>query len=227
MSNGRSFRRGLKVKKHARPGGQEQQRGEGGKFAEGHVPWNKGAVLTTRPTYGTVGRWLKECVDEGLMERKVREPDGKPGRPPFMYRATEEGRKRAGPPVPPAVRKLQQERLRRWENAKRMRAEVRAEKARAQAAREGRSLAASRRKLADLQRRLTLAEMIYHATKALAEADGDASVLCAEEIVALTENGLAVRDGDRLVLSDDWNEEFRRILRSDRADARRQSSCVG
>ena len=85
MSNSRAFRRSLKASRHVRPAGQEQQ--------PKSRPWNKGLAMTTRPSLGTVRRWLQACVDEGTVERKGVERTGKPGRPAVLWGLTEEGLK--------------------------------------------------------------------------------------------------------------------------------------
>jgi hypothetical protein len=205
MGNSRSFRRGLKAGRHVRPSGP----GPGGEPAA-RRPWNKGIALTSTPSLSTTRRWLEANVAEGLAERRPRRT-GKRGRPAIEYRITEKGRRL--PAASPAVARIQAERLRRWENAKKLRAQVRADRSRGREARQRRALAARERAVADERHRVLLARMILDASKALIEADGDASAVNAEEARVLTENGLAAWDGGRLVLAGDWLEAFREVLR--------------
>lgn len=209
MSNSRSFRRGLKDGRHVRSSGHAQAR-----ESPARQPWNKGTALTSTPSLSTTRRWLEACVAEGLAERRPRRT-GKSGRPVIEYKITERGRRL--PEASPAVAKIQAERLRRWENAKKLRAQVRADRAGRQAAQQGRALAVRERAVADERHRVLLARMILDASKALIEADGDASAVNAEEARVLTENGLAAWEGGKLVLSGDWLEAFREILRGSRA----------
>jgi DNA-binding PadR family transcriptional regulator len=163
-----------------------------------------------------VGRWLAEGVSEGLLERRVKR-DGRRGRPPFEYRLTEEGRRRRrATAVPPAVERIRAERLRRWENAKRLREQARADRLAKEAAAQGRVLAMRRRTLTDEEHNVLLAHMILDASKALIAADWNPSAVNAEEARVLTENGLAVPEGDKLVLIEDWLEAFREILHGSR-----------
>lgn len=211
MGNSRAFRRKLKAQQ------EEAAPGHAGRFRKGHVPWNKGRALTTRPSLSTVRRHLELNVATGRVERKVAEPDGKPGRPPVMYRITEEGLAR--PDTPPAVQQVQMRQLRRWENAKkRGRAQARDRKLRKLQAREAvlnRRLAvavsAAEQARAELDRLNLAVEMITLATEALLSANGDAPVhLHREEVDALVEYGCAVRgEGDALLVNPEWVEEFK------------------
>ncbi len=70
MSNSRRFRRGLKASRQAR-------------FPE------------KPPALGTVRRWLKQNVADGLVERAGEEYTGKPGRPAHLWQLTAEGKERA------------------------------------------------------------------------------------------------------------------------------------
>src|SRR5258708_5794241 len=71
MSNNRTFRRRLKT-------GQRPKR-----FPE------------QPPSLGSVRRWIKQGVTEGLIERAGEERTGKPGRPAHLYQVTAEGKERA------------------------------------------------------------------------------------------------------------------------------------
>jgi DNA-binding PadR family transcriptional regulator len=212
MSNSRSFRRKLKGAQHVRPSGQEQQPG---RYSKGHVPWNKGLALTTRPSLGTVRRWLESCVDEGWAERKTAEPDGtRRGRPPVMYRVTEKGL--AQPRTPPEVEKMEWERLRRWENAKKRQRTQRNAQRRStlegKVARAERKLKAATDAYEQAQAKLLTMELVIGGIKALAEADGGTAVLHPEEVDALVETGCAIRKGDGVLsLAEDCLEAFDRI----------------
>lgn len=214
MSNSRSFRRKLKAGRHVRPSGQEQPPRQPGQYSKGRVPWNKGLALTTRPCLSTVRRWLEACVAEGTVERKIAEPDGKPGRPPVMYHITEKGLGR--PSAPEEVWKVQMKRLRRWENAKQ----------RSRAQRYARKLAKLEQEKGRIGRRLTVlqdaaeqaraklltAELVAGAIEGLIEADGGTAALHPEEVDALVEAGVVIQKGDGVLsLAEDCLEAFDRI----------------
>jgi DNA-binding PadR family transcriptional regulator len=216
MSNSRSFRRHLKASRHTRPVGQAEHPGPAQQTRR--QPWNKGLALTTRPSLGTVRRWLEACVEEGLAERKGVDRTGKPGRPAILYGLSEVGRERAdkeGPPSP-EVQKMQWEQLRRWENAKK-RGRVQ-RNARTQNALEGRVAKAERKLKAatdayeQAQAKLLTMELVIGGIKALTEADGGIPELHPEEVDALVETGVAIRSGDGVLsLADDCLEAFDRI----------------
>lgn len=71
MSNSRRFRRRLKASQRPK------------RFPE------------QPPSLGSVRRWLKQGVAEGLIERAGEEHTGKPGRPAHLWQATAEGKERA------------------------------------------------------------------------------------------------------------------------------------
>lgn len=225
MSNSRSFRRGVKASRHARPSGQEQQPAKSGQYSKGHVPWNKGRALTTRPSLGTTRRWLEACVAEGWAERKTAEPDGKPGRPPVLYHVTEKGQRERGPRSSPEVERMEWERLRRWENAKkrgRMQRNARRMNAlQGKADKAARKLKAATDARDRAQAELLTMELVIGATKTLTEAGGEIPALYPEEVDALVETGCATRKGDgELMLSADWLDAFRRIRNGEQATSR-------
>lgn len=215
MSNSRSFRRNVKAGHHVRPAGEAEARSGGG-YAKGHVPWNKGRALTTSPSLGTTRRWLQACVDEGWAERETAEPNGKPGRPPIMYKVTEKGLAR--PRTPPEVWKVQMQGLRRWENAKlrnRMqRGERNLGRLRKEEARLGRRLTvatnAAEQAKAELESLNLAAEMVMHATETLlASGSDEPAALHPEEVDALVEYGCAIRQDDGiLALNPAWLQEY-------------------
>jgi hypothetical protein len=215
MGNSRAFRRRLKAQQQNRP--PEQQHAQPGRYRKGHVPWNKGLALTTRPSLSTTRRWLAQNVADGWAERKTAEPGGKPGRPPVMYRITGEGL--AQPGVPDAVRQVQMRNLRRWENAKKRSREQsharRLKKLQAEETVLKRRLAvavsAAEQARAELERLDLAAETVTHATDALLAGDGSTPVrLHPEEVDALVEYRLAVRgEGDTLLLNPAWLKEFK------------------
>jgi DNA-binding PadR family transcriptional regulator len=218
MSNSRSFRRRAKASRHARPAGHAEESGSAQQPRR--QPWNKGLALTTSPTLGTTRRWLEECVAEGFVERKGVEHTGKPGRPAILYGLSEAGRERAAKnkPVPPEVQRMQWERLRRWENAKkrgRARRNAQAQNVHAgKVARAERKLKAATDACGQAQARLLTLELVAGAITALAEADGSVAELHPEEVDALTEAGIAIRNGDgELALTGDCLEAFDRIAK--------------
>jgi hypothetical protein len=182
-------------------------------------PWNKGLALTTTPTVGTVRRWMEVAVAEGIAVRTVAEPDGKPGRPPFMYQLSEAAREKARkePGLPLAVHL---ERSRRVDNARKRRGmQRRAKKANAlgqKADKARRNLTAAKARVAKVEAeaaRLTL-EIACRALTALDDADGNPSALLPEEVDVLTETGVATEEDGRLVLAGDWDEKLKRIFAS-------------
>lgn len=225
MSNSRSFRRSLKQAGHVRPSGQVQHPGQSGKYAKGHVPWNRGLALTTTPTIGTVRRWCEACAAEGWIERKGVERTGKPGRPAVIWGLTKAGwdRAKVNPAAPPEVRKMEWERSRRVEIARKQRGTQRLRRrlraAQDKADRSGRRLTvaedAFRRaeeEAEEARARLLTAEIIIRATKAMIDSDGDASVLLPEERDALLETGCAIEQDGRLLASQEWLEAYSRIM---------------
>jgi predicted ArsR family transcriptional regulator len=212
VSNSRSFRRRLKITRPAQ-GHAEQSRRQ---------PWNKGLALTTSPSLRTVRRWLEACVAEGLAERKTAEPDGKPGRPPVMYHVTEKGR--AQPRPSPEVERMQWERLRRWENAKkRQRIQRNAQTQNALARKQAtaaRKMKAAADALDQAQAKLLTMELIAGGIKALAQAGAGTATLYPEEVDALVEAGCVIQRGDGMLsLAEDCLEAFDRIANDDRAGA--------
>ena len=83
MSNSRSFRRRLAT--------------------GSHVPKTGHRFPDRPPALGTVRRWLNASVAEGMVERRVAERTGKPGRPPYEYGLTEAGKAH---PVPGTFRDM-------------------------------------------------------------------------------------------------------------------------
>jgi len=166
-------------------------------------PWNKGLMLTTRPSLSTVRRSLEACVAEGIAERSPMHT-GKPGRPPIGYRLTEEARKKADAEGPRLPLKIQLEQERRQANAaKRRRAELkqRTARLRRELERAERVADLAKARLAELD---DLAEMLMDASTALDRAGYDPSVLLPEELDALEEYGCVARDGDRLYFTEIW-----------------------
>jgi hypothetical protein len=47
------------------------------------------------PALGTTRRWLNAAMANGDVERRVAEPTGEPGRRPYEYRLTAQGKERA------------------------------------------------------------------------------------------------------------------------------------
>lgn len=162
--------------------------------------------MTSTPTLGTVRRWLNVLAAEGLAERKDVQRTGKPGRPAVLWGLTEKGL--AQPRVPPAVEKVRMERLRRQENLRKRRRAQR--NAGAIAAAQAKAAKASRRlRAAQAEVELITARIIDSATARLAEANGDASVLLPEEVDLLLEHRCAYREGDRLLLDEEWAKAWR------------------
>lgn len=177
-------------------------------------PWNKGLALTTTPSVGTARRWMEVAVAEGIAVRRVREPDGKPGRRPFEYELSEAAREKARkePGLPLAV---QLERDRRLENARKRRGmQRRARKANAlgqKADNARRKIKAGEAALAKAEAACLTLEIACRAIEALAGADWNPSALLPEEVDVLTETGCATVEDSRLVLAEDWDEKFRKI----------------
>lgn len=192
-------------------------------------PWNKGLALTPSPSLSTARRWMEAGVAEGIVEREVAEPDGKPGRPPVLYRLSESGRRRAAanPPLPLDV---QAEITRRQQNARNRRGQQR--RARAVNA-AGMAVATARRRLkvaedaaARAKEALARSQMVIDALKALSDAGGDFSALLPEEVEVLTETGCVVKDGGRLVPAPDWAEKADQVVRdSEMAEAWRAEAA--
>jgi DNA-binding PadR family transcriptional regulator len=165
-------------------------------------PWNTGRVLTSTPTLGTVRRWLRATAAEGLIERKEVRRTGRPGRPAMQWGLTEQGRT-ALPRVPAAVQRMQLERIRRQENLWKRRREQRGTQAIA-AAQDKATKARRKLRAAEARVETLTAKIIDAATRTLIEANGNASALLPGEVDLLLEHGCARRDGDCLVLNEEW-----------------------
>ena len=230
MSNSRAFRRSLKTGGHAEASGREQQPRQSGPYAKGHVPWNKGLALTTTPTIGTVRRWCEACAAEGWIERKGVERTSKPGRPAVIWGLTKAGWDRAAvnPAAPPEVRRMEWERSRRVENARKQRGMQRLTRrlqaAQDKVARTGRRLTVAEdaiNQVEEQKARLLTAEIVIRATQAMIDSGGDESVLLPEEREALLETGCAIEKDGQLLAAGDWLEAFRRIVNEP------QSAAIG
>jgi DNA-binding PadR family transcriptional regulator len=206
VSNSRSFRRRLSAAPASPAAAADPEQPP-------RQPWNKGRVLTSAPSLSTTRRWLEGTVSDGFIKREVART-GKPGRPAIMYQLTEDGRERAAA-LPPHVMRIQADRVRREENARKRRKAVRdaaalkalGEKA-ARAGQRVHAAEAALRKAEAKVERLT-AETIARATEALTAADGDASALSPYEADVLLEHGCAYREGSKLLLTREYGEALR------------------
>ena len=165
-----------------------------------------------------MSRWCEACADEGWIERVGAERTGTPGRPAVLWGLTEAGWKRAAvnPAAPPEVRRMQWEHRRRLENARRQRGVKRLARrldaAQEKADRAGRRLTLAVNAAEEAKAKLLTAEILFRATKAMIDSDGDESVLLPEEIDVLTETGCASWEDGRLLPSQGWMEAYGRIV---------------